>query len=144
MKGIIPEPVSQVFSTLPQDPQTTPRSMTVDGILELRKPTSKLLLTGFHFDVPTSEFLDLNFDVAYKIPEMTNKINDIIGYEIKPQFELINDEETGEVSSMVFSYNIKNKTYEEILDLWDKISEEVYKDLDIETSKKVSIVLNGD
>src|SRR5690348_16991518 len=135
---------SNVHSTLPQEMQTVQPAMTLDGLNEFQKLSLKLHLTGFQFDEPTSEFLDLNIGVALKIPEMVSQVNSIIGYELSPQFELVNDEETGEVNGMVIRYKIKNKTYEEILDLWDKVSEEVCKNLDIETSKKISIILDGD
>lgn len=133
-----------IQSTMTSEVQTVQSAITIDGMGISKTPLLKFHLTGFQFDTPISEFLDLNFDVALKLPEIVNQVNSITGLELSPRFELVNDEETGEVSGVVFQYTIPNKTYEEILDLWDKVSEEVCKNLDIDTAKKVSIILNGE
>ena len=90
------------------------------------------------------EFLSRNMDVFLTIPDMVRKVTDVIGNYVIPDLEIINDEEIHDQDRLAMIFKIKNKSYEEILNMWDSVSKKAYKNIDDSISKKMAIILDGE
>jgi len=89
-------------------------------------------------------FLSKNIDVFLIIPDVVQRANEVIGSKIVPDLEIINDDEIPEQDRLALMFKIKNKSYQEILDMWNVVSKKAYENLDISTSKKMSVILDGE
>ena len=58
------------------------------------------------------------------------------------EMRLIHDVESPDWEGLVFEFKIKNKSYPEILELWDKVTQEEFKKLDPRAAKKIEIILS--
>jgi len=112
---------------------------------ETRRPynVTKVSITGLIIDHQGEEFLNQNMDVVLAIPEIISAVNKTIGYDMIPTLEIIEDEESANVRRLAFVFTIKDKKYEEILNMWDVVSKNVYEKLNDVTAKKIAIILEG-
>jgi hypothetical protein len=102
-------------------------------------------LLGYVISKPKlHQYLSRNIDVFLKIPETIRTVNDLIGTNMMPQFELVTDEEDPEHERLALIFNLKDKSYEEILKLWDQVSKKAYENLNNYISKKIAIILDGE
>lgn len=102
-----------------------------------------VLSGGYKFDNKVQEFLDKNFDVLTYIPDIVEKVNTVLPKESSPSFEVIEDEEIPDDERLGITFKIQDKPYDEILKMWDKVSNKAYENLSESLSKKIAIILSG-
>ncbi|MDE1832247.1 MAG: hypothetical protein KGI02_07750 [Thaumarchaeota archaeon] len=132
-----PYPQATFSDTIP----TTLSNITIPQTIVQRK-APKIEFVGLKISPEVSEFLNNNPSVTIRMCEITDKVNNALGLDIVPQLEIIHDEESDEFSKLAFVYGIQGKTYDDLLKIWDDVAEQVYTNLDLETSKRISIVLD--
>jgi hypothetical protein len=106
------------------------------------KPTN-LSITNLSLDHNVEKFLCENIDVALIIPDLISITQETIKRHIVPTLKIIEDEESTDIKCLAIIFNIKDESYENILKIWDEVVKNVYNRLNIQTSKKVSIILEG-
>ena len=107
------------------------------------KPTN-LSITNFSLDYNVENFLSENIDVALMIPNILSIVQETIQRHAVFSLKIIEDEELDDAKHLALIFKIKNESYENILKIWDEVLENVYSKLDIQTSKKISIILEGE
>lgn len=90
------------------------------------------------------EFLSRNLDVFLIIPDTVRKVTDVLGNYVVPDLEIITDEEIPDQDRLAMIFKIKNKSYQEILSMWDSVSKKAYENIDDSISKKMAIILDGE
>jgi hypothetical protein len=106
------------------------------------KPTN-LSITNLSLDHNVEKFLCENIDVALIIYDLISITQETIKRHIVPTLKIIEDEESTDIKCLAIIFNIKDESYENILKIWDEVVKNVYNRLNIQTSKKVSIILEG-
>jgi hypothetical protein len=119
-------------------------TLTKNEFAKMYSISDRILLTGYKIDPECQQFLDENPYIASAIPEIANLVNKTLNMDIVPTLEVIKDEESLDVRRLSFNFIIKNKSYEEILKLWDFASAQVYQNLNDTIATKIAIVLDGD
>jgi hypothetical protein len=96
--------------------------------------SNQILLTGYIFSHDCQEFLNQNRELVLAIPEITNLVNTTLNEAIVPSFEIIEDyEDSSDVRRLSITFKIQNKPYEDILQVWDTVSNDVYQKIDAAT-----------
>jgi len=104
------------------------------------KPTN----TNLSLDYNVEKFLSENRDVALMIPNILSIVQETIQRHAVFSLKIIEDEELDDAKHLALIFKIKNESYENILKIWDEVLENVYSKLDIQISKKISIILEGE
>lgn len=108
----------------------------------LQKDIRKFEFVGLDINQEVSDFLNRAPSVTLRMCEITDIVNNALGFDIVPKLELMHDEESYESDRLAFVYSIQGKTYDDVLKIWDDVAEDVYNRLDLETAKKISIMLD--
>ncbi|MFY3741239.1 MAG: hypothetical protein HMLIMOIP_001693 [Candidatus Nitrosomirales archaeon] len=126
-----------------QLPYTTVADTQINTAENSYNVVSTMLVT-LNVNEQEALFLSKNQDVVLALPEIISTVCKTLGYEIFPKLEIMEDEESLDVRRLAFIFDVKAKSYEEVLEIWDDVSKEVYKSLNNTTAKKISIILEGD
>lgn len=88
-------------------------------------------------------FISKNIDVFLVLSTITNTFNEKINANVSPIYEIITDEETGQ-KKLGIIFKITGMDYQKMLELWDDVSNSAYKKLEINTCKKLAIILESE
>jgi hypothetical protein len=111
---------------------------------DIHRISNQILLTGYYIEKDCQEFLNDNLDIPFEIPRINEIANQVTGTELNPVFEIITDEESLELKRLAIIFKIKGYSYDQILRIWDNVSEKVYAGLNTITAQKISVILDND
>lgn len=108
---------------------------------------TKVSISGFDLSYEVEEFLSNHKDIALVLPEIVEIVSKELNSRgirsFTPKFEIMQDDETNAKYLMII-FHVKDKKYEEILELWSIISNKVREKLSENINDKISIILDGD
>lgn len=118
--------------------------VTPDNEFEgMYRVSAKILLTGYELDYESQQFLADNPDIPFELPRIAEIVQSIVKDHIIPTFDVIMDEEAMNVRRLAINFVIRDKKYEEVLNIWTEISKKVYSQMSTETAKKIAILVDS-